>query len=122
MFRPTIFADAAANSRIACEEIFGPVLTIVKVDSYDEALDVVNDSEYGLTGRSIPAIARISSVRRMSRCRQSVSEPEVDRRDDGRASVCGDQIEWHELQGRRSRLFVEFRRSQGGRRKALAPV
>jgi 1-pyrroline-5-carboxylate dehydrogenase len=47
---PTIFADAAANSRIACEEIFGPVLTLVKVDSYDEALDVVNDSEYGLTG------------------------------------------------------------------------
>jgi 1-pyrroline-5-carboxylate dehydrogenase len=47
---PTIFADAPANSRIACEEIFGPVLTIVKVDSYDEALDVVNDSEYGLTG------------------------------------------------------------------------
>jgi 1-pyrroline-5-carboxylate dehydrogenase len=47
---PTIFADAAASSRIACEEIFGPVLTIVKVDSFDEALDVANDSEYGLTG------------------------------------------------------------------------
>ncbi len=47
---PTVFAGAAANSRIACEEIFGPVLTIVKVDTYDEALDVVNDSEYGLTG------------------------------------------------------------------------
>lgn len=46
----TVFADAAANSRIACEEIFGPVLTIVKVDSFDEALDVANDSEYGLTG------------------------------------------------------------------------
>ncbi len=47
---PTVFAGAAANSRIACEEIFGPVLTIVRVDTYDEALDVVNDSEYGLTG------------------------------------------------------------------------
>jgi len=47
---PTIFAGAARNSRIACEEIFGPVLTIVKVDSFDEALDVANDSEYGLTG------------------------------------------------------------------------
>jgi len=47
---PTIFADAARNSRIACEEIFGPVLTIVKVDSFDEALEVANDSEYGLTG------------------------------------------------------------------------
>lgn len=47
---PTIFADAAPDARIACEEIFGPVLTIVKVDSYDEALRVANDSEYGLTG------------------------------------------------------------------------
>ncbi|MCA9858588.1 MAG: aldehyde dehydrogenase family protein, partial [Thermomicrobiales bacterium] len=47
---PTIFADAAANSRIACEEVFGPVLAIVKVDSFDEAIEVANDSEYGLTG------------------------------------------------------------------------
>lgn len=47
---PTIFADAAADSRIACEEIFGPVLTIVKAGSFEEALQVVNKSEYGLTG------------------------------------------------------------------------
>ncbi len=47
---PIIFADAPRTSRIACEEIFGPVLTIVKVDSFDEALEVANDSEYGLTG------------------------------------------------------------------------
>lgn len=47
---PVVFAGAARNARIACEEIFGPVLTIVKVDSFDEALDVANDSEYGLTG------------------------------------------------------------------------
>lgn len=47
---PTIFAGAAPNSRIACEEIFGPVLTIVKADTFDEAIDIANDSEYGLTG------------------------------------------------------------------------
>jgi len=47
---PTIFADVPRTARIACEEIFGPVLAIVKVESFDEALDVANESEYGLTG------------------------------------------------------------------------
>jgi 1-pyrroline-5-carboxylate dehydrogenase len=48
--RPTIIADVAPSARIACEEIFGPVLAVVKVDSFQHALDVANDSEYGLTG------------------------------------------------------------------------
>jgi 1-pyrroline-5-carboxylate dehydrogenase len=47
---PTIFADVPPTARIACEEIFGPVLAIVPVDDFDEALRVVNDSDYGLTG------------------------------------------------------------------------
>ena len=47
---PTIFADVPADARIACEEIFGPVLAMVKVANIDEALEVVNASEYGLTG------------------------------------------------------------------------
>ena len=47
---PTIIADAAPDSRIACEEVFGPVLALVKVRDFDHALEVANDSEYGLTG------------------------------------------------------------------------
>jgi len=47
---PVIFADVPRTARIACEEIFGPVLTIVPVEDFDDALDVANDSEYGLTG------------------------------------------------------------------------
>jgi 1-pyrroline-5-carboxylate dehydrogenase len=47
---PTIFADVPSDARIACEEIFGPVLAIVKVADIDEALRVANDTEYGLTG------------------------------------------------------------------------
>ena len=47
---PTIYADVPRDARIACEEIFGPVLAIVKVASFEEGLDVANDSEYGLTG------------------------------------------------------------------------
>jgi 1-pyrroline-5-carboxylate dehydrogenase len=47
---PTIFADVPPTARIACEEIFGPVLAIVPVDSFDAALEAANDSDYGLTG------------------------------------------------------------------------
>ncbi len=48
--QPTIFADAAPDSRIAREEIFGPVLTFIRVDDFEEGLAVVNGTEYGLTG------------------------------------------------------------------------
>ncbi len=47
---PVIFADVPRTARIACEEIFGPVLAIVKASSFDEALEIANESEYGLTG------------------------------------------------------------------------
>ncbi|MEA2523168.1 MAG: 1-pyrroline-5-carboxylate dehydrogenase [Thermomicrobiales bacterium] len=47
---PTIFADVPPTARIACEEIFGPVLAIVKAADFDEALAITNDTEYGLTG------------------------------------------------------------------------
>lgn len=47
---PTIFADVPEDARIAREEIFGPVLAIVRADNFDDALRIANDSEYGLTG------------------------------------------------------------------------
>jgi 1-pyrroline-5-carboxylate dehydrogenase len=47
---PTIFADVHRDARIACEEIFGPVLAIIKANSFDEALEIANVTEYGLTG------------------------------------------------------------------------
>jgi 1-pyrroline-5-carboxylate dehydrogenase len=48
--QPTVFADVAATARIAQEEIFGPVLAVIRVKDYQEALEVGNDTEYGLTG------------------------------------------------------------------------
>lgn len=48
--KPTVFADIAPNARIAQEEIFGPVLAVIKSQNFDEALDIVNGTEYGLTG------------------------------------------------------------------------
>ncbi len=50
---PTVFGDVAPDARIAMEEIFGPVLALVSVDSFDHALEVANSVEYGLTGALI---------------------------------------------------------------------
>ena len=47
---PTVVRDIKRDARIANEEIFGPVLAVIKVDSFDEALDIANQTEYGLTG------------------------------------------------------------------------
>jgi aldehyde dehydrogenase (NAD+) len=47
--RPAIFADVKPTMRIAQEEIFGPVISVIPVDSFDEALAIANDVEYGLS-------------------------------------------------------------------------
>ncbi len=47
---PTIFVDVAPNAKIAQEEIFGPVLAVIKAKDMDEAIKIANSVEYGLTG------------------------------------------------------------------------
>jgi 1-pyrroline-5-carboxylate dehydrogenase len=47
---PTVIADVAPTARIAQEEIFGPVLAVIRSSSFDEALKIANNTEYGLTG------------------------------------------------------------------------
>jgi RHH-type proline utilization regulon transcriptional repressor/proline dehydrogenase/delta 1-pyrroline-5-carboxylate dehydrogenase len=47
---PSAFSDIAADARLAQEEIFGPVLAIIRVKDLDEAIEVANGTEYGLTG------------------------------------------------------------------------
>ena len=46
---PALFVNTKNNMRINQEEVFGPVATVIKVDSYDEALAVANDTKFGLT-------------------------------------------------------------------------
>jgi acyl-CoA reductase-like NAD-dependent aldehyde dehydrogenase len=48
--KPTLFAEADNSMRIAREEIFGPVLTVIAYRDEDEAIGVANDSDYGLAG------------------------------------------------------------------------
>jgi aldehyde dehydrogenase (NAD+) len=47
--RPTVFSDVTPAMRIAREEIFGPVATVFAYDSIDDAINLANDSEYGLS-------------------------------------------------------------------------
>jgi aldehyde dehydrogenase (NAD+) len=45
---PTVFSDVESSMRIAQEEIFGPVVSVIPVESFEEAVDVANDTEFGL--------------------------------------------------------------------------
>jgi aldehyde dehydrogenase (NAD+) len=47
--QPTVFSDVTPDMRIAKEEIFGPVITLIAYDNLDQAIDMANDTEYGLS-------------------------------------------------------------------------
>jgi alpha-ketoglutaric semialdehyde dehydrogenase len=47
--KPTVFEGVTSDMRIAQEEIFGPVLALMKVNSLEKAIEIANDSEYGLS-------------------------------------------------------------------------
>ena len=51
--QPTIFADLPADARIMKEEIFGPVVAFSKARNFDEAIEIANNTDYGLTGAVI---------------------------------------------------------------------
>jgi len=46
---PTLFADVAPDAVIAQEEIFGPVISVIEIDSYDDAIEIANGVAYGLS-------------------------------------------------------------------------
>ncbi|MFC1481152.1 aldehyde dehydrogenase family protein [Candidatus Neomarinimicrobiota bacterium] len=48
VYHPTIIAGTAPEMKVRCDEVFGPVVTVSPYDNFDEALDLVNDSRYGL--------------------------------------------------------------------------
>jgi 1-pyrroline-5-carboxylate dehydrogenase len=62
---PTVFADVAPRARIAQEEIFGPVLAVHRVASFEEGIALANDTEFGLTGAAYSrSRARLEHARR----------------------------------------------------------
>lgn len=48
--QPTVFGDVDPHARIAQEEIFGPVVALIRAESFEDAIRIANDTEYGLTG------------------------------------------------------------------------
>ena len=63
--KPTVFADVTNDMTIAREEIFGPVLCILGYDDLDQAVDIANDTEYGLAG--YVSAADLEAARALSR-------------------------------------------------------
>lgn len=64
---PTIFTHVKPSMRIAQEEIFGPVLVVIPYDSVDEAVDIANDSIYGLAGAVFGAPEEAAAIARRMR-------------------------------------------------------
>ena len=48
--KPTVIADIPPKSKLEQEEIFGPVLAVIKARNFDHAMEIANDTEFGLTG------------------------------------------------------------------------
>src|SRR5262249_12302620 len=48
--QPTVIVDVPPQARLSQEEIFGPVLAVIKAKNFDDALSIANNTEYGLTG------------------------------------------------------------------------
>jgi aldehyde dehydrogenase (NAD+) len=63
--KPTVFANVSNKMTIAREEIFGPVLTILGYDNVDHAIEIANDTEYGLAG--YVAAADVEQARAVAR-------------------------------------------------------
>ena len=68
--KPTVFADVTNDMTIAREEIFGPVLCIIKYKTENEAIDIANDSEFGLAGYVQGELSHAQEVGRKIRAGQ----------------------------------------------------
>ena len=68
--KPTVFANVTNDMTIAKEEIFGPVICLIKYSSEEEAIEIANDTEYGLAGYVQGEISHATEVARQIRAGQ----------------------------------------------------
>ena len=79
--QPTIFADIPPTGRLAQEEIFGPVLSVIKAKDFDDGLAIANNTEYGLTGAVFSMRRdRLERARHEFHRGKSLLQPQVHRR------------------------------------------
>ncbi len=85
---PTIIADVDPKARLAQEEVFGPVLAVIKAKDFDHAMEIANNTEFGLTGAVYSQEHGKDSPggRRIPRG-QSLPQPQVHGSDGGCASI-----------------------------------
>ena len=77
---PALFINTTNDMQINREEVFGPIACVIKVDSYEEALEVSNDSDFGLTSGIITtSLAHASHFKRHSKsgCVMSIRQPQA---------------------------------------------
>ena len=48
LLRPTVIANPSSDDKVSCDEVFGPVVTLTKVESLDEAIELANSTRFGL--------------------------------------------------------------------------
>ena len=119
---PTIFTDVKPTMRLAREEIFGPVLSVLKVRDLDEAIAVANDTDYALTGGFFltqPGQHRARQSR--TRRRQRLHQPLLHRRRRRPPSLRRIQDERRRHESRRRRLLLAIPRPPRRHRKHHAP-
>ena len=118
--QPTVIDDVQPNAQLAQEEIFGPVLAVIRCEDFDEGIAVANDTEYGLTGALYSRDReQIERARARVPRRQPLHQPQVHRRARRRASVRRLQHVRHRLEGRRPRLPLSVHPAEGDLGKAL---
>ena len=69
LIRPTVIANPSPDAKVSCEEVFGPVVTLTRVGSLDEAIELANSTRYGLQAgifTSEPQVRARSGARRSS--------------------------------------------------------
>ena len=112
---PTIIADVDSKARVFQEEIFGPVLAVTKARDFEHALELANDSQYGLTGAVFSNNPEhLRQAREQFHVGQPVLQPEVHGGDGGRASVRRVQYVGDGLEGGRSGLPAAVRAGEVG--------
>ena len=118
----TCSANVDPTSRLAREEIFGPVLAVIKVKDLDEAFDVANDSAYALTGGLFSrSPANLKRARHELQVGQRLSQPRDHRRHGRTPAVRRLQTVGHRHQGGRPRLPLAVRDPDQHHRKHLPP-
>ncbi len=117
---PTVIADVAPDARISQEEIFGPVLAVIRARNFDHALEIANNTEFGLTG-AIYSNDRDQARPRPQRIprRQSLLQPQMHRRHGRRASLRRLQYVRNGFESRRPRLSLPLYPGKIGRGKTV---